>query len=292
MNVRLASTAADRVRRCAARRITRDLALSHYENFTVVSLTLPRRLRQDFFNIYAFCRHADDLADELASREASLAGLDRFRTDLRRAYEGTPSHPILLALRETISRYDIPIGPFLALIDAFEQDQRVSRYETYEQLLDYCRRSANPVGHLVLYLCGYRDARRQELSDCTCTALQLANFWQDVVSDLRRGRIYLPHEDLRRFRVTEADLHAGVATSAFTDLMRFEVGRADELFGSGERLLPLIDRHLRVQISLYGRGGRAILGRIRAVGYNVLSQRPTIGRWAKLLLLSRALLSV
>lgn len=281
------TTADNRPQQYAARRFTRRIALLHYENFTVVSLALPRHLRQDFYNIYAFCRHADDLADELDSPSESLLRLEELRQDLHQVYEGTPRHPILMALRETISRFDIPIDPFLALINAFEQDQRVARYLTYADLMDYCRRSANPVGHLVLYLSGYRDASRQTLADHTCTALQLTNFWQDVVPDLNRGRIYLPMEDLHRFGVSEADLSARRATPAFVEMMKFQVDRTERLFIAGEALLPLIDKRLRIDIALYGRGGRAILDRIRGIGYNVLAQCPTLGRWAKLALFVR-----
>ena len=198
--------------------------------------------------------------------------------------------PILLALSDTIRRFDIPPDPFLDLIDAFEQDRRVSRYETYDELLHYCRRSANPVGRLVLYLSRYRDAHRQALSDQTCTALQLTNFWQDVVPDLARGRIYIPREDLRQFGVSEEDLRARRATPAFVELMKFQVDRTESLFAAGEALLPLINPRLRTDIALYGRGGRAILDRIRQAGYNVLADRPTLGRWAKLALLARVVL--
>jgi squalene synthase HpnC len=284
-----------RERRYAARRVTRSIA-GHYENFTVVSLALPRHLRQDFFNIYAFCRHTDDLADEVGDPQESLRLLDEFRRDLDRIYNGrgiAPQHPILIALSETIRRYDIPADPFVALIDAFQQDQRVARYPTYADLLGYCTRSANPVGHLVLYLAGYRDAHRQQLSDCTCTALQLTNFWQDVVPDLvARCRIYIPQEDMTRFGVTEDDLHSRRFTPAFRDLMRFEVDRADELFTQGEALLPLVNRRLRTDIALYGLGGRSILQRVRDADYNVLAGRPVLGRWAKLGLFLRTLLKL
>ncbi|MCC7349205.1 MAG: squalene synthase HpnC [Phycisphaerales bacterium] len=279
-------------RRYQARRHTRGIALSHYENFTVVSLALPRHLRQDFYNIYAFCRHADDLADEIADKNESLRLLDELRREVGRMYqqgaEGV-DHPILVALADTVQKFDIPADPFLALIDAFEQDQRVGRYETYEQLRDYCRRSADPVGHLVLYLCGYRDANRQRLADFTCTALQLTNFWQDVVPDLGRGRIYLPLEDLERFGVREEEIIQRRVSENFLQLMKFEVERAEELFVKGEALLPLVEGRLRTDVALYGRGGRAILDRIRGVGYDVLSQRPTLNKWAKLGLFAQAL---
>ncbi|MCC6422943.1 MAG: squalene synthase HpnC [Phycisphaerales bacterium] len=279
-------------RRYQARRHTRKIALSHYENFTVVSLALPRHLQQDFYNIYAFCRHADDLADEICDKNESLRLLDQLRQEVGRMYQQQATQPILVALTDTVQKFDIPADPFLALIDAFEQDQRVCRYDTYEQLVDYCRRSADPVGHLVLYLCGYRDAHRQKLSDFTCTALQLTNFWQDVVPDLGRGRIYLPLEDLARFGVREEEIIERRLSENFLQLMKYEVDRAEELFVKGEALLPLVEGRLRTDVTLYGRGGRAILDRIRGVGYDVLSQRPTLNKWAKLGLFARALWQV
>jgi squalene synthase HpnC len=274
-----------------ARRHTAGIA-SHYENFTVVSWLLPRRLRQPFYDVYAFCRHADDLADEIGDTQASLAALAGLREDVGRMYGGQPGGLVCTALQATAAEYGIPAEPFLKLIDAFEQDQRVHRYQTYEQLVDYCRRSADPVGHLVLYLSGYRDAERQRLSDFTCTALQLTNFWQDVASDLGRGRIYIPLEDMSRLGVAEGDVVARRSTPAFIELMRFEVERTRRLFDQGRDLLPLVHRRVRGDIALYGLGGRAILDRIEAIGYNVLEQRPTLSKAAKLGLLLRYLLGL
>jgi len=271
-----------------ARRHTAQVA-SHYENFTVVSWLLPRRLRQPFYDVYAFCRHADDLADEMGDAELSLRALGELREDVGRMYGGAPAGLICRALQATVAEFRIPAAPFLALIDAFEQDQRVKRYETYEQLVDYCRRSANPVGHLVLYLSGYGDAERQRLSDFTCTGLQLTNFWQDVENDLGRGRIYLPLEDLRRFGVQEADVMARRTTPEFLELIRFEVERTRALFVEGKKLLPLVRRRVRSDIALYSLGGEAILDRIAGIGYNVLERRPTLGKAAKLGLLLRYL---
>lgn len=268
---------------------TADLA-RHYENFTVVSILLPRRLRQHFYNVYAFCRHADDLADEIADSEESLRLLEALKQDVRRMYDGTPQELILVALQQTVREFGIPAEEFLKLIDAFEQDQRVKRYQTFEQLVDYCRRSADPVGHLVLYLCGYQDAERQRLSDFTCTALQLANFWQDVSNDLDRGRIYIPLEDLERFGVTEQQILQRRFDANYACLMAFEVDRAESLFRHGEALLPLLRRRVRTDIALYGRGGRAILQAIRRAGYNTLENRPTLSKWQKLSLMGRYLL--
>ena len=269
-----------------AQRRTRALAGAHYENFSVVSLLLPRHLRQDFCNIYAFCRVADDLGDELDDPAASTRELDRLREQTLACREGQAASALFVALRETIQKYDIPVQPFLDLIDAFQQDQRVDRYETFEQVVDYCRRSANPVGRLVLYLCGYRDEARQRLSDATCTGLQLANFWQDVRRDLLdRDRIYLPAEDMKRFGVSESDLREGIergsGTEAYAKLIEFEVDRTARMFDEGDALLPLLDGAVRGQVALYGKGGRLVLEAIRAQGYDTLARRPVLGRWQK-----------
>src|SRR5215469_15703568 len=175
-----------------AERYTRWLATHHYENFNVVSWLLPRRLHQHFYNLYAYCRWADDLGDEIPDTALALRLIDEWEEELRDCYAGKPSHPVFVALRETITALDIPIEPFSDLLIAFRRDQTVQRHATWESVFDYCRYSANPVGRLVLYLCGYRDAERQRMSDATCTALQLANFWQDVSRDLEKGRIYIP----------------------------------------------------------------------------------------------------
>ena len=187
----------------------RRLARSHYENFSVASWFLPQRLRQHFFNVYAYCRISDDLGDEIGDPMASLQLLDQWEAELNACYDSSPRHPVFVALAETVRRFEIPKHEFADLLTAFRQDQRIARYETFDDLLGYCRYSANPVGHLVLYLCGYHDAERQKLSDYTCTALQLANFWQDVSADFSKGRIYLPLEDLRRFGVSEEGIAAG-----------------------------------------------------------------------------------
>jgi len=284
---------ADRLRIHAARRFTRRLATSHYENFTVVSAALPRHLWQHFYNIYAFCRHADDLADEISETAESLRALAEFRADLLRIYDGQPPrHPIHIALADTIRQFDIPAEPFLRLIDAFEQDQRINRYQTYAQVLDYCTRSADPVGRLVLYLIGYCDETRQRLSDCTCTALQLTNFWQDVARDYRdRNRIYIPAEDLAAFGVTEADIAQGRFTPAYAELMRFEVDRAQKLFDQGRKLLPMIDPRYRIDIELFTLGGEMILQRIRQIGYDTITTRPVLRRRDKMGLFARMLLA-
>jgi squalene synthase HpnC len=273
----------------AAEAFTRHLGHHHYENFSVVTRLLPRSLRQDFCNIYAFCRLADDLGDEQSSSgTAALRHLDRFRDNLRDCYAGRADTAVFLALRQTVQRHAIPIDPFLDLIDAFEQDQRVTRYDTFGDLLDYCRRSANPVGRLVLYVCGYRDERRQRLSDCTCTALQLANFWQDVRRDLRDlGRVYLPRESMDRFSVSEDDLWRDAAGENVKSLLRFEVDRAEAMFAEGDALLPLLDGSVRRQVALFGAGGRAVLQAIRRQGYDTLRRRPVLSPLQKARLAGR-----
>ena len=271
-----------------AQEYCRRLARSHYENFSVATWFLPERLRQDFFNVYAYCRISDDLGDEVGDANASLSLLDQWEAELEACYAGNPRHPVFVALAETVRKCEIPKQTFVDLLTAFRQDQRVSRYSTFEDVLRYCRYSANPVGHLVLYVCGYRDVERQALSDFTCTALQLANFWQDVSPDYANGRIYLPFEDLRHFKVTEDDIAAQRNTAAFCDMMRFEVERARDWFRRGLPLIAKVDRELALDIELFSRGGQEILNAIEAQGYNVLGRRPAISKARKLTLVARA----
>jgi squalene synthase HpnC len=270
----------------AARLYTHKLAHSHYENFSVVSFLLPRRLRQDFCNVYAFCRTADDLADEVRDRSTALDCLAAFRDQARAMYDGVPTAAIFVALAETVHRHNIPVTPFLDLIDAFEQDQRVSRYETFEQVVDYCRRSADPVGRLVLYMCGYSDAERQRLSDKTCTALQLANFWQDIRRDfLDRDRIYVPIESMRRFGLDEQRIRDGIVSgkgdAKFRDLIRFEVERTEAMFAQGSKLTSMLAPSVRGQVGLFADGGMAILRAIRRQGFDTLARRPVLSRSQK-----------
>jgi squalene synthase HpnC len=273
----------------AARSYCARLTRSHYENFSVASLLLPRRLLPHFHAVYAYCRWADDLADEAGGGDRALALLGWWREELLRCYDGQPRHPVMLALRPTIRRFAIPPRPFLDLLLAFEQDQVVKEYPTYDQLLGYCRYSANPVGHLVLYLCECYDDERAALADHICTGLQLANFWQDVARDLDIGRVYLPAEDRQRFGVTEADLRARRTAPGFVELMRFEVEGARELFHRGTPLLRLLPADVRPDIELFQRGGLAILRKIEREGYDVLSRRPALAKWEKGALLGGAL---
>jgi squalene synthase HpnC len=266
------------------------LARSHYENFSVASLLLPRRLLRPFHAVYAYCRWADDLADEMGGGQRALDLLQWWREELLRCYDGEPRHPVMVALQETIRRFAIPPDPFLDLLLAFEQDQRLKRYQTYEQVLGYCRYSANPVGRLVLYLCASYDAVNAAYSDNICTALQLANFWQDVARDWAIGRVYLPQEDRRRFGYTDTDLEARRFTPAFADLLRFEVGRTRELFQRGMPLVARIPASVRPDIELFIRGGLAILRKVELQGYNVWHTRPALTRWEKLALVGRVFL--
>jgi squalene synthase HpnC len=265
----------------------RRLAKTHYENFSVATLLLPRRLAPHFHAIYAYCRWADDLGDETGAR--ALALLAWWRDELLRCYAGSARHPVMVALGPTIRRFGIPKTPFLDLIKAFEQDQVVKRYETYAQLEEYCRFSANPVGRLVLYLCECFDDRRAALADDICTALQLANFWQDVARDFDIGRVYLPGDDRARFGYGDDDLAARRFTPAFRELMRFEVDRARRLFERGLALIPLMPKSVRPDIELFARGGLAILRNIEAIDYNVWRTRPAVSKREKLGLLLRVL---
>ncbi len=211
------------------------LTAVHYENFSVVTWLTPHEHRPAFRSIYAFCRWSDDLGDEVGDRQRSRELLSWWRDELRAMYRGQRSHPVMIALGETVERYSIPIEPFERLISAFEQDQEVTEYETFEQLLDYCQRSANPVGHLVLHVAGAFNRENACLADSICTGLQLANFWQDVARDLAIGRIYLPREDRNRFGCSEDALRAGVCTPGIRQLMEFEVERRGGSLARGAR---------------------------------------------------------
>ncbi len=267
----------------------RRVTLGHYENFSVASLLLPRRLLRHFYAVYAYCRWADDLADEAGGGQRALDLLAWWRGELLACYDGRPTHPVLIALQPTIRLFRIPPEPFLDLLTAFEQDQHVKRYETFDQLLDYCRCSANPVGRLVLYLGEVFDEKRAALSDSICTALQLANFWQDIGRDFDIGRVYLPEEDRRRFGYGDDDLEARRFTPAFARLMRFEVDRTRSLFLRGRPLIELMPSDLRIDVDLFVRGGLAVLHKIEQGGYNVWARRPVVSKRDKLTLLAGAL---
>ncbi|HYP07099.1 MAG TPA: squalene synthase HpnC [Bryobacteraceae bacterium] len=264
---------------------TRWLATSHYENFHVVSFLLPKDLHQDFYNVYSFCRWADDLGDEIGDTAESLRLLAWWREELARMYAGKASHPVFVALQGTAERRDLPITPFADLIHAFVQDQTTTRYETWDEVLGYCRYSANPVGRLLLYLCGYRDADRQRLSDATCTGLQLANFWQDVSVDLKKDRVYIPREAMAAHGYTEEDLFAGLEDARFQAVMRDVVERARGLFVEGLPLARTVNRRLSVDLELFSRGGMLVLDKIERQDYRVLRRRPAVGKVERVRLL-------
>ena len=268
--------------------ICERLAKSHYENFSVASFLLPRGKRRHFYAIYGFCRFVDDLGDEFDGDR--MVALDYWQEQTEACYFGEPSHPIMIALRETIHEFDILKEPLLRLIEANRMDQTTTRYATYQDLDRYCRHSANPVGRLVLYVCGYRDEERQRLSDYTCTALQLANFWQDVSRDFAKGRIYIPLEDLDAFDYTVEELERHEVTDSFRKLMRFQVERARELFVRGYQLVNLVDDNLKLDIALFSKGGLSVLDSIQRQDYDVLSKRPVVGKGKKMYLLFSTLL--
>jgi squalene synthase HpnC len=272
-----------------AQQYCRTLAESHYENFHVASWFLPKRLRPHFHSIYAYCRISDDLGDEVGSPVQALALLNFWQEQLDACYRGEAKHPVFVALRETIRLCDIPKEPFADLLTAFRQDQTVTRYASMADVLQYCHYSANPVGRLVLYACGYRDPERFALSDETCSALQLANFWQDVREDFARGRIYLPQDAMLAAGVDEATIANGQATSAFRALLRDQVAYARAMFARGARLIGMVDRELAVDLDLFTRGGLEILRAIEARQYDVLSARPAISKPRKAMLLLHAL---
>lgn len=272
---------------------TRWLSTHHYENFHVVSFLLPKRLHQDFYNVYAFCRWSDDLGDEIGDTARSLELLGWWRGLLRSAFAGeSPSHPVFVALQKTVRAHDLPIEPFDNLITAFVQDQTVTRYHSWDGVFGYCVNSANPVGRLVLMLCGYRDEERFRLSDSTCTALQLANFWQDVTVDLKKDRVYLPLHLFAKHGYSLEDLIALRFTPAFREVMRESVDVAQRLFEQGLPLVGKLDRRLALDIDLFSRGGMKVLDKIRAQDYNVLAARPHVGKSERIALLLRSLLRV
>ena len=271
-----------------ARIYCRRLAESHYENFHVATWFLPEALRPHFHSIYAYSRISDDLGDEVGDSAAALALLDLWGRELDACYEGRARHPVFVALAETIRACSIPKEPFADLLVAFRQDQTKTRYETIEDVLGYCRYSANPVGRLVLYTCGEVSEENIRLSDATCSALQLANFWQDVRVDFAKGRVYLPQEEMRRFGVSDETIAQGVATPEFRALLRHEVGFARALFLEGLPLIGRVRRDLAIDLDLFSRGGMEILRAIERRDYDVLSARPAIGKRTKMALALRA----
>ena len=272
-----------------AQEYTRWLATHHYENFNVVSWLLPKALHQHFYNVYAYCRWADDLGDEVPDPMRALQLLDWWERELDLCYEGRLSHPVFIALRQTILAKDIPKQPFADLLKAFRQDQTTKRYPNWDAVLGYCVYSANPVGRLVLYLCGYRDEQRQRLSDATCTALQLANFWQDVSRDLDKGRIYIPLDAAATQGLTEDDIVERRFDERYVRLMQDLIARTRVLFAEGLPLAKMVDSRLSVDLEMFSRGGAAVLDAIEAMGYDTLHRRPAISKLKQARLLGRTL---
>jgi squalene synthase HpnC/squalene synthase HpnD len=272
----------------AAEQYTRRLATHHYENFNVVSWLLPKDLHQHFYNLYAYCRWADDLGDEIPEKDRALELLDWWERELDDCYAGRPAHPVFVALRQTILAKHIPRQPFADLLKAFRQDQIVKRYPTWDSMIGYCVYSANPVGRLVLYLCGYRDEQRQLLSDATCTALQLANFWQDVDRDLHKGRIYIPLDIADAHGISESDIVNRRFSQNYIALMKDLIARTRVLFAHGAPLSKMVTGRISIDLNMFTRGGVAVLDAIEALGYDTLHQRPAISKAKQAGLLGRA----
>ncbi len=264
------------------RQYCRRLAREHNENFTVATWLLPRRLRQHFYNVYAYCRWSDDLADEPGDRQRSLALLDWWEKELRDCYAGTSRHPVFIALTDTIRCFSIPIDPFIDLLAAFRQDQRIFRYEDMGQLMQYCRYSANPVGRLILYLGKCHTPERAQLADSVCTGLQLANFWQDVARDSDMGRVYLPTADRARFGYDDEMFARREVNDAFRRLIAAEVDLAEGQLRCGLPLVRWMPPELQLDVALFIHGGLAILRAIRQQNYDVWTSRPAISKTTKL----------
>jgi len=267
------------------------LARAHYENFPVASLLLPRDLRPDVAALYAFARIADDIADEpgLSARQR-LTYLSEWENSLDECTTGTPSHPAFIALGQTIARRRLPILLFHDLLSAFRQDVTTCRYETFNDVLEYCGRSANPVGRLLLRLFEYDDAGLDRQSDAICTALQLTNFWQDFSQDLARNRVYVPAEDFRRFGLSPEPEAGGWDERPFRDLVAFQVTRTRGLFAAGRPLIFEPKTRLSYQLRLTWHGGMRILEKIERSGYTVLRRRPRLVGIDAAVILTRAFL--
>lgn len=274
-----------------ARAWCRELASSHYENFHVATFFLPRRVRPHFESVYAYCRVADDLGDEVADPVVAMRLLDEWGSMLDECYD-TPErsmHPVFIALHETVRACELPRGLFHDLLHAFRMDQVKTEYDTWEELLEYSHYSANPVGRLVLWICGYRDEARALLSDKVCTALQLANFWQDVVEDEERGRRYIPAESIVAFDVDEGQIPGRVFTPQFGAMIEGLVRRTRAMLREGAAISTQVDRELAVTLDLFSKGGEAILDGITAQNFDVLRGRPVVSKAKKLSLLAGAL---
>lgn len=272
------------------------MARAHYENFPVGSLLVPKNKRKHVYSIYAFARTADDFADEGyedgLNESARLKALDDWERQLEDSYRGVAEHPIFIALAQTARELSLPIQLFRDLLSAFKQDVVKRRYADFNEVLDYCTRSANPVGRLILLLFDYRDEDRHRLSDEICTGLQLANFWQDVAVDILKDRVYLPQDEMKRFGVDVDALRAGRFTAQYASLLKCQVERTRELFERGRALPGAVKGRLAFELRLTWLGGMRILERIEESGYNTLSARPKITPGDKVRLLMRSLISL
>jgi squalene synthase HpnC len=265
-----------------------SLAARHYENFPVASRLLPGHLRKHVAVLYAFARIADDFSDEAEYEGVRRERLLEWRSQLHDL--GNPRHPVFLALKHTVAELRLPIEPFDDLLSAFLQDVEKKRYATFDEVLDYCKRSANPVGRIVLLIHGYRDRQLFEWSDNICTALQLTNFWQDVAVDLKKDRVYIPEEDFKAFGYTEADLRMGVINDGLRNLMKHQVGRTRALFEQGRPLPNCLVFPLSWEIRLTWLGGREVLRKIRKQGFETMTTRPVLSKWDWIPLFVRSLL--
>jgi len=288
-----------------------SLTKSHYENFTVGSWFLPKGMLKHIYALYSYCRSVDDIGDEdqeeiirgsssyhagnnskarqlqqgeVLEISRKLSRLDQWESKLKSCYSGTPQHPVFVSLQRTIAEFDLPIDPFVKLIEANRMDQNTRRYSTYEQLLNYCEHSANPVGRLFLGIFGYRDIELNQLSDAICTALQLTNFWQDVRRDYLKDRIYIPREDWTRFGCTESDFGLGVPSQNYREMMRFQESRTMDLYRRGSILPEKLDGRVKLDVALFSKGGIAVLKTIKRQHYDVFTKRPTLGKSRKIAL--------
>ena len=268
------------------------IARNHYENFPVASRFIPKDVRKYIWSIYAFARIADDYADEPGFTVAKrLDNLNKWELYLHESYSGNPTHRVFAALAETVDRFQIPIELFQNLLKAFRSDVIVKRYETVEDVLEYCHHSANPIGRLMLLLFNYRSETMLELSDHICTALQLTNFWQDITVDLEKDRIYIPLEDFEECSYSEQDLQTKVFDERFQSLLALQVRRTIELFEVGRPLIHMVDRNLSWELKLTWNGGMRILHKIQKQNYDIFSQRPKLSFFDKLTLLFHSFLS-
>ena len=271
-----------------------NLVKSHYENFTIGSLFLPKHIKNHLYAIYSFCRNTDDIGDSLFENKIEkLNNLDILEAELHKCYKKgyMPKDPFMIALQDTINKFNINITPFLKLIEANRIDQTKFRYNNFKELENYCSKSANPVGHLVLNIFGYSDDLRKTLSDYTCTALQLTNFLQGIQNDYNLGRIYIPKEDMQIFNCTEEDLVNPNIIPNFIKLMEFQTNRAYTLFKKGEGLFPLITRRFRIDLRLFSFGGVKILNKIKSNGYDVINNQIKLSKKDKLSLIFKAIIS-